>query len=233
MPNKTLQLTPSRIALSSADKPVFLFPQPALLAQRLIGAAELGVGLFYMQNPRLSGISEKLAQELELLDQHFDTKGDCSEAAGRLYIRVAYSVLEAQVCIIRDQALQCIKSQTNDIENFDFVQASFLEDYAYKIDENGRLKRQDYSDRKPFTSHFAFALVTLAKFAKVDVGYLKQDGWMHFKNTIRIRNRITHPKTVKDLSVSKEDMITVHKGLEWAMSSLLDILDKSPVYGPA
>jgi len=41
--NKTLQLTPSRTALSSADKAVFLFHQPALLAQHLIGVAELGV----------------------------------------------------------------------------------------------------------------------------------------------------------------------------------------------
>ena len=45
--NKTLQLTPSRIALSFADKAVFLFPQPAMFAQPMIGAAELGVGLQY------------------------------------------------------------------------------------------------------------------------------------------------------------------------------------------
>ena len=44
MPNKALQLTPSRHALPFSDKAVFLFPQPAMLAQRLIGAAELGVG---------------------------------------------------------------------------------------------------------------------------------------------------------------------------------------------
>ena len=43
-----LQLTPSRLALSFADKAVFLFHQPAMFAQPMIGAAELGVSLFYI-----------------------------------------------------------------------------------------------------------------------------------------------------------------------------------------
>jgi hypothetical protein len=41
------------------------------------------------------------------------------------------------------------------------------------------------------------------------------DGWPSFKASIKLRNRITHPKRLADFNVSDEEVRTLHRAVEW------------------
>src|SRR5690242_15704625 len=47
---------------------------------------------------------------------------------------------------------------------------------------------------------------------KTDFG---NDGWNKFLQAAEIRNRVTHPKSVKDLSLSDDDMNKVQQAVDW------------------
>ena len=182
-----------------------------------------------MLNPRAYQLFPEVTKELELLEPHFDDRGNASEPASRLYIRVAFSVLEALACIVRDKAFHALLARFKKTGNLNITAAYFLEDYAYRLTSNGLLERKDYSDH-PFAAHFAFSIRTLADVAEVSESYIQGRGWDSFQRAVKIRNRITHPKAKSALNISTEDMERVHEGLAWAFNTLVDIFGKSPVF---
>lgn len=44
------------------------------------------------------------------------------------------------------------------------------------------------------------------------------DGWQNFRNAIKIRDRITHPKTRADCEIETEDLETIEVGENWFRS---------------
>jgi hypothetical protein len=180
-------------------------------------------------NPRAYNLFPEITKELELLEQHFDDSGKSSEPAARLYIRVAFSVLEAEACIIRDKALQGLLARFEKTKSLNITAAHFLEDYSYRLTSTGQLERQEHSDL-PFAAHFAFSVRTLADVAEVPQNYIQGPGWDSFQRAVKVRNRITHPKTENDLRLSEDDIERVHEGIAWAFNTLVDIFSKSPVF---
>jgi len=69
--------------------------------------------------------------------------------------------------------------------------------------------------------------------SNLDLGCCK--GWSQLIESQRIRNRITHPKSLADLSVSDADLDTVCDGISWyedMIKGMLERFEKESIYAP-
>ena len=168
----------------------------------------------------------RLSEEISILEHLL--KSQPSECLLRLYVRSCFAMLEALSCLIRDKASQGIVGKFKTSGHLEITKAHYLEDYSYKITSTGKIERQNRCDIS-FGAHFAFGLRTLAEVAEVNKNYIEGAGWDAFQNAIRIRNRITHPKTDTDVTISDNDFGLVKSALNWAFDSLVDICRTSTI----
>jgi hypothetical protein len=49
-------------------------------------------------------------------------------------------------------------------------------------------------------------------------------GWFCLRQTNKIRDRITHPKKVEELTISDQEMATVEKGQQWYLPTMVGLL---------
>lgn len=69
------------------------------------------------------------------------------------------------------------------------------------------------------TTHLA---KSMAPHISVDFGTME---WENLKLAIKARNRVTHPKTNADLSVSDEDIEKAKSGFFWIAALMLDVME--------
>ena len=94
-----------------------------------------------------------------------------------------------------------------------FLELCALSHISYDVKQNGELVIRDPHIR--FENKVMFILELVNRITKSQITPRKIDGWEEFKAAIKIRNRITHPKTKKDLAVSKKDYDTIVKAGQW------------------
>ena len=168
----------------------------------------------------------RLSDELSILEPLLQSQP--SESVRRLYVRSCFAMLEAVSCLIRDKAFQGLIGKFSITGDLEITKAHYLEDYSYKISSTGKIERQNRCDI-PFGAHFAFGLRTFAEVAEVQKNYIQGAGWDAFTRAIRIRNRITHPKSDADVTITEEDFEHVKLALVWAFDSMVDICESSTI----
>jgi hypothetical protein len=92
---------------------------------------------------------------------------------------------------------------------------ALLSPEEYSPDSTGRLQKKEA--KIPFTNYVAFSIRAYSQHSRwFDCSdFFADNGWNEFKKAVRIRNRITHPKSASDLDISDEDTKTVEAASEW------------------
>lgn len=88
-----------------------------------------------------------------------------------------------------------------------------LSETTYFVGEDGRI-----SEQRRFISTTAMVRLTARIAANCALGDQPDfgvEGWENLKQTIRLRNRITHPKVETDLDVSVEDVTRARSAFFW------------------
>lgn len=160
---------------------------------------------------------EELSRELNIIEE----LGDNDDASiRRIIIRSAFASIEALTSAIMSTALPALTDTAltdpkaaNDPTTF--LEIVALSDMSYSIDDRGSLKIEPL--RAPLRNRLLFALAMLAKSNGVNLKPNQVSGWNDFLKAIKIRDRITHPSDLDDLSVSKEDYQIVITALQWAV----------------
>jgi len=173
-------------------------------------------------------ILSELSEELRIINPLFEADEE-NEACRRLFIRVQFAFLESLSCIIRDKAMQGVLNEFEKTKSINVHEAAFLNDYSHSINSIGKIEMKGRCDVS-FANHFAFGLRVLARVAEVDVQPIQGSGWDAFMKSVKIRNRITHPKSIEDIRISDADFDAVHDAVEWAHSSLAEIFEKTVVF---
>ena len=71
-------------------------------------------------------------------------------------------------------------------------------------------------NRITLLSRFAYAVRKYAEFASIEPKDLfGRDGWRAFRDAVKIRDRITHPKLDTNVDVSDEDLELLDKARSW------------------
>lgn len=134
----------------------------------------------------------------------------------RAYIRSAFALIEGTSfywrCMIND--------------SLRFNPDLFSESEELQLNEKGKKKEDEEVDKYYGTEEMIkFSLKMLAKFAdeKIDLG---REGWEKLKSSLKVRDRITHPRSNSNLEISDEEIKNVREALKWYFDMQSPLLNK-------
>jgi hypothetical protein len=92
------------------------------------------------------------------------------------------------------------------------------EEQTFDLDDKGKVYSKAAFVR--LEKNIKFAFLAFAKATDIPFQLdLGSGGWDAFQRSVGVRNRITHPKTTQDLTISEIEMTTFCKGLAWYLES--------------
>jgi hypothetical protein len=124
----------------------------------------------------------------------------------RIFIRSLFAYIEG-TCFRLKQDVRLFKECSPQED-------SIISEKSYVLDEKGSIKKRDLYLRPIENIRFAFRIYA----GCFGPGFkLKTDGngWNSYKNALKIRNRITHPKKIEDLKIPDEEWACIVNARTW------------------
>ena len=150
-----------------------------------------------------------LADDVDVCQRYLQQ--DDLPATRRQLVRAIFALIEASTYYGKREALGVARDKGHKVHVL--AEAALL-DVGYAVSSKGKIEAQ--SARIPLANNIKLSLRALATF--VAPGFdppFGDSGWEKLRLAIRIRDRLTHPKSLKDLEVSDEDLATVRAGFNW------------------
>ena len=158
--------------------------------------------------------TETMVEELKIIE---DKIPPTNASSRRIAIRSAFSSIEILLSEISANLITIVPPPADAAPHEErhryFLELCALSDISYEIRQNGMLVIK--APRIQFENRVLFVLNVLDRTIGGQTRPRGVEGWQAFQDAIKIRNRITHPKTQGDLSVSQGDYETVIKGFHW------------------
>lgn len=186
---------------------------------------------------------KQLAEDKKLIDRLLDDIGKCEESLKehntsfdkRTYIRTLFSFIEAMGFVFRRHALYAIEldlqCKARNALNLKDENKTHLKKWleSRKLMHEWSLLCQDgfvpgptgklvkKKNKTPFANYIAFSIRSYSQHSRwFDCSdFFADNGWNDFKKAIRIRNRITHPKTESDVEISEKEMKLIENASVW------------------
>ena len=139
-----------------------------------------------------------------------DKKGNVTadyEFYARQLIRAAFAYIEAVTFSVKaHSAWQCMERNLS----IEPEERYFATDVEFEINDKGEVVER--SARISLSRNVRFALMLHERVWITPIKFDPSVGWWsNFKQAVRIRDRLTHPKMPGDLDVSPDELITVLK----------------------
>lgn len=154
-----------------------------------------------------------MAEELKTIEDKIPP----TDVSRRIAVRSVFSSIEMLLSEVSAKLVSLVQPPANGAPHEEkhryFLELCALSDISYEIKQNGVLEIKP--PRIRFENRVLFVLNVLDRTVGRQTKPKQIVGWQEFQDAIKIRNRVTHPKTEEDLSVSQEDYDTVIKGLQW------------------
>ncbi|MDO9453775.1 MAG: hypothetical protein Q7J29_13055 [Stagnimonas sp.] len=162
-----------------------------------------------------------LAEDVALAKQRMD---NCpTEAHRRDFVRATHAAIEAQSWQLRMYLIEHVL----DRKAAPHYEISALKEETYVINDKGEI----YVQPKGYSLKVSLRLV---------LSILKRHGipmhvdfcsaeWGNIDHAVKIRNRITHPKSMKDIEVSKEDAERCYHAYAYVHAMLLNAIFGSAI----
>ena len=138
----------------------------------------------------------------------------------RAYVRAVFAAIEGACECFRRQAFvaECNKVP----KHVDLGKLSILAGETYYVTDEGDIRMQKL--RIAFLNHVLLSLKSYAEAQGVTYRTQKGDQWHRIKNSVAVRDRITHPKKFSALAITKEEVADVEFSLHWFLNELASIL---------
>jgi len=149
----------------------------------------------------------------------------------RTLVRAVFSFLEAHSFVIRSATLKLLKADESNVESI--AKIALLAETAYQPTRTGKL--EDVGEPKTtFITHFAFSLRTFAEVGGMSPAdiykFFGDNAFNQLQKAKKVRDRLTHPKHLDDISVSPADVLDVTNAFNWFgqfVSDIEDLLEKA------
>jgi hypothetical protein len=136
----------------------------------------------------------------------------------RLAIRSIASYIEAIANALKGAALS---SWSND--SLSPAERALANDETYSLKENGAAQTAVAKTKTTANLLFAFRI-----YAKANHAIFAPDtsgaGWRDLRNFIQVRDRLTHPKRMSELSVTDEEIRTAFRAFQWFEEQFIELL---------
>lgn len=133
------------------------------------------------------------------------------EGARRAYVRAVFALIEAIVEQHKKLLLE-LSSHGSVTLRPGVVEA--LAEQTYVVDENGSVSSRDQYLQLRRKLRAIYRAAAEGFGAELIVRY-DEEGWRSFTAAVKVRDRITHPKTDLDCHISEDDLATVDAGNDW------------------
>jgi hypothetical protein len=144
-----------------------------------------------------------------------------SQLSRRNYIRAYFAWVEAMCFFLRRLVIEN-RFQKRVIRAVDVPEYAALSENRYSVTSKGEAVTEPANTRT--LDYIGFSLMACSRLFKL--GFFIDRGDKHWQNlalAVRIRDRITHPKSQADVSISDDDIKTVEGFSGW-FSAYLEIL---------
>jgi hypothetical protein len=102
------------------------------------------------------------------------------------------------------------------------AERAFAQELEYKLTDSGDVETRRTKISLEANLRFGFKLLAKAGTLPSELDVSGSE-WQSFRRAIKIRDRITHPKSVSDLNISDEDYDDVSVGFGWVLISLIKL----------
>ena len=166
-----------------------------------------------IQEPLLRPLFNDLVECEELL------KNLDSEFARRTYIRSSFAFIDSTIFWFRGARLTGLLKESLPVTVDKARAIALLSEELGRVEPTGKIGLEP--NRIPFKNYAAFVLRQAAEYAGLDPAPLFSDsGWGDFQIALKVRHRITHPKTPEDCSVSDSEMGSVREAHRWLINGI-------------
>jgi hypothetical protein len=163
----------------------------------------------------LNALLDELAKELGTLLKGRQ-RDKLSQPERRMYVRSAFATIEAWIYVIKQMALRAHPDPK--CPTISEAERAFAQEHEYRLTESGDVVTRRTKISLEANLRFGFKLLAKAGSVPSELDVSGAE-WQSFKRAIKIRDRITHPKTVSDLNISDEDYNDVSGGFGWVLIS--------------
>ena len=165
---------------------------------------------------RDSFIGILLFDVMDAIDRHDDAP---TQSGKRDLIRTTFAAVEGVSWIFREHVVEAARAMS-ELEPAEEVA---LSETSYQVSDQGRITEQ--ARYRPLLAAVRLPARIAEKLAPtVKIDFSGRD-WAHLKEAIKIRNRITHPKSRSDLILSDKDIQRSIGALFWLLNGTSDVMD--------
>ncbi|BBL56539.1 hypothetical protein [Methylomonas koyamae] len=165
-------------------------------------------------------LADLLRKDFKFITKNLDN--DPSEFWSRTFIKTTVSLIEAEIFLLKQEILHyCGNNQ---------IQLSpelllFLNNKKYEINSSGQITERLLQVRVTDDIRFVFGQILSIKGHKPQKDF-EDAGWSKVISTIAVRNRLTHPKSVDDMNISKQEVNDCKLAFNWCISNVVHYLDQ-------
>jgi hypothetical protein len=168
----------------------------------------------------LRKLTDLLHQDYAFVGKKLDS--DHNGFWSRTFIKTAVSLIEAELFIFKQEILSyCKENQVR----LDPEVSLFLNNKKYEISSNGQVKERLLQVRLKDDLRFTYSQIFSIKGHELCIGY-EDGGWSKVIETIAVRNRLTHPKSIADITVSKQEEDDCKLAIKWFVSNMVNFYDQ-------
>ena len=171
---------------------------------------------------------ERLANELrDLLRAANEDIAECSrwlKSSGdsQFWRRVAYRTVFASIeALVSHLKQSAILFSFHDDEVFSPAEQLAMRDQDFEVDEKGRVVERNAKIR--FLPNVCFAFRVFAVATAKDFQIVKDSGWDALTRAVKVRDRITHPKSAAAYTISDEEIKWMQDGWRWFGETLVAV----------
>jgi hypothetical protein len=166
--------------------------------------------------------------ELILADDVFITGSAEKDEGNRQFwrraaMRSVFALIEGVVYRMKRLAYEVHEYEGNPLSG---AEAAVLLEESYELNDKGVATIKQNYPKIEKNIKFAFAALARAHNITYQLSLSDEAGWGAFIKTLKVRNRLTHPKHVRDLTVSDEEIKTMMNVYYWFLTSIKAILDE-------
>jgi hypothetical protein len=167
---------------------------------------------------------DKLKQDVQ---QAFQNAANNDQFWCRTLVRAVFSYLEEHSFVIRSVTRKLLEADAGNLESL--AKILLLAEAGYQPGGTGKLE-EGSEPRAPFINQFAFTLRTYAEAGGMKEADISRSFGDNAFNQLRkaknVRDRLTHPKKLSDITVSLADVLDVTRGYNWVSRFIHEIEDR-------
>ena len=140
-------------------------------------------------------------------------KLDDQQYSRRAYVRALFAMIEG-VTYAMKLALFVIARNFGKHSDISIPELVMLKGTTFDLNDKGKVQEKEKHFRIQDNLKFTVKSVNRVLGTSINLGVDTQD-WTNFVRTVKIRNNVTHPKSLDDLVISDEDLECIHSVKSW------------------